>query len=180
MPYSVTERQRDVLLFLHDFQAARGRQPKVREIMTGLSEKSTSKIHASLIALEERGWISRDRRGQIELLTDRPNWRNRYGIALGYSVASEPITQTPGEYLRRCRLAAGKTYAECAQRIARLHADRARAVDHLAALERNEPGDYGRLVRQLKERAVFPFDFVTFASLAAATCDPSLDDLEAA
>ncbi|WP_161981585.1 LexA family protein [Aurantiacibacter suaedae] len=177
MPYSVTERQRDALLFLHDFHTARGRMPSRAELAASLGLKSKSNAHEVIVDLEERGWIARDRGGNISLLTARPNWRNRYGIALGYSIAPE---QTPGEYLRKCRVAAGKSIAECAAQIAAIHADRVHAAEDLAALESNQPGDYGRLTRQLKERAVFPFDFATFASLAAATCDPSLDELEAA
>ena len=138
---------------------------------------SKSNVHAVIVDLEERVWIARDYGGYIILLTPRPNWRNRHGIALGYSIAPE---QTPGEYMRQCRVAAGKSIAECAAQIAVIHADNVRAAEDLAALESNQPGDYNRLIRQLKERAAFPFDFATFASLAAATCDSSLDELETA
>jgi len=84
---------------------------------------------------------------------------------------------TPGAYMRNCRRRAGLSIRACADAIAISPADRAVARQDLLRLEGNEPGDYGRLVRSLRDRAVFPFDFIQFSSLAAETCDPSLDDV---
>jgi hypothetical protein len=89
--------------------------------------------------------------------------------------AAMSAAMTPGAYMRGCRRQAGMTIQECADAIA-LHAhDRTRARADIIAMERNRPGDYGQLVRQLRDRRVFAFDFGTFAALAEATSDPSLD-----
>lgn len=84
---------------------------------------------------------------------------------------------TPGSYMRSCRQRAGVTVRACAEAIALQPHNRLVAIRDLRLLERNAPGDYGRLVRSLRDRAVFPFDFGIFSALAAETCDPTLDDV---
>lgn len=84
---------------------------------------------------------------------------------------------TPGSYMRACRRRAGLTVAACAKQIAVNPADQQTARSDLHRLERDVPGDYGRLVTSLRDRGVFAFDFVMFSSLAAETCDASLDDV---
>lgn len=90
------------------------------------------------------------------------------------------LTTTPGAYMRQCRKRAGKSIKDCADEIALAHHDRLYASHDIQQLEANKPGDYSRLVQQLKERAVFPFDIGTFASLARATADESVDEWAAA
>lgn len=87
-----------------------------------------------------------------------------------------PLTPslTPGAYMRRCRNAAGVTVAQAAQAVALRGSDRLRAQDAIRALEANRPGDYGRIVSALRDRAAFPFDFGLFASLAAETADADM------
>ena len=86
-------------------------------------------------------------------------------------------TLTPGGYMHTCRKRAGVSVTACAEAIALRPADRAAAVQDLRRLESDKPGDYGRLIRSLRDRAVFPFDFGLFSTLAAETCDASLDDM---
>lgn len=83
---------------------------------------------------------------------------------------------TPGSYMKRCRLRAGKTRAACAEKIAVKHHDRIRAESDIAALETDQPGDYAPLLASLERHQPFPFDPGQFAILAARTCDPSLDE----
>jgi hypothetical protein len=86
-----------------------------------------------------------------------------------------PAQLTPGAYMRQCRRRSGKSLRDCAAAIALQQHDRDFARRDLAALERDCPGDYGRLARLLRDRAVFPFDMGTFVQLAAATAAPELD-----
>ena len=87
-----------------------------------------------------------------------------------------PVTGlTPGSYLRECRKRAGKTLDQCAAAIAVRTNDRALAKHDLQRLERDRPGDYGRLVHCLKRHGAFPFDMGTFIALAAETADPASD-----
>lgn len=88
---------------------------------------------------------------------------------------SDP-TLTPGRYIRECRERAGKTVEECAEAIALAHHDRCHARNDITLLEDDRPGDYYRLVAMLDRAKVFPFDAMTFAVLAAATSDASLDE----
>lgn len=84
---------------------------------------------------------------------------------------------TPGAYMRGCRQRARLKIRACAEAIAVKPADQLLAMAHLRRLERDVPGDYGQLVRSLRDRRVFPFDFGLFSTLAAETCDPSFDDV---
>ena len=90
--------------------------------------------------------------------------------------AALPAETTPGGYMRACRLQAGKTIQECVDAIAVHQGDRVRARHDIMALERDEPGDYGRLVQHLQRRRAFPFSMATFAALAAATADAAFDE----
>jgi hypothetical protein len=83
---------------------------------------------------------------------------------------------SPGAYMRQCRRRAGKTIVQCGNELAVQVHDRSRARRDLARLEHDKPGDYGRLATMLRDRKVFAFDFGTFARLAQATADPSLDE----
>jgi len=93
----------------------------------------------------------------------------------GQTAAPADIRQTPGAYLRKCRLRARVTLHQCAELIAQGPANQARAYRDLVRLECNEPGDYGQLARCLHNSGAFPFDFARFVALAAETCDASLD-----
>lgn len=85
---------------------------------------------------------------------------------------------TPGGYMRECRKRAGLTIKQVSEAIAIREDDRLQARWDLTKLERNRPGDYGRLVKTLRDRAVFPFDFGIFVTLAAETADYTLGDVE--
>jgi hypothetical protein len=97
--------------------------------------------------------------------------------AMTYTPFAFNAALTPGAYMRACRKRAGLTARACAAKLALKPTDRQTAMSDLLSLERNAPGDYGRLVRSLRDRAVFPFDFGLFSTLAAETCDPSFDDV---
>jgi hypothetical protein len=88
-------------------------------------------------------------------------------------------TLTPGGYMRSCRQKAGISITKCATMLAIKPNDRAQARHDLIALERNRPGDYGRLIRALRQYRVFAFDAGIFASLAAATASPDFPEFEA-
>jgi hypothetical protein len=106
------------------------------------------------------------------VLPEGPTMNAMSSMPLAYEAAL-----TPGSYIRTCRKRAGVTARACAEAIALQPSNRLVAIQDLRRLERDEPGDYGRLVRSLRDRAVFPFDFGIFSALAAETCDPSLDDV---
>lgn len=82
---------------------------------------------------------------------------------------------TPGAYIQSCRQRADLSIEECASRIALRPEDQCHARNDLQLLEDDQPGDYGRLVDQLHGRSVFAFDRGTFAALAAATSDETVD-----
>jgi len=78
--------------------------------------------------------------------------------------------------MRACREAAGLSIARAAQAIASGYDRRGLARNEMEAMEANRPGDYGRLVRVLRDRKVFPFDFGIFSQLCAATSSPELEE----
>lgn len=86
---------------------------------------------------------------------------------------------TPGGYMRACRKKAGLSITRCATMLAIKPNDRAQARFDLIALERNCPGDYGRLIHALRRFRVFAFDAGTFAALAAETASPDLPEFGA-
>lgn len=92
--------------------------------------------------------------------------------------AGIPARLTPGGYMRDCRKRSGKKISDCAKELAIRENDRNYARRDLIALERNQPGDYSHLVRLLRDRAVYPFNYAIFAGLAAETSCPSLDHFQ--
>lgn len=89
--------------------------------------------------------------------------------------ANDP-TLTPGRYMRECRERAGMSIEDCAAAIALAPHDQCHARNDLTLLEDDQPGDYYRLVALLDRRKAFTFDVMTFAVLAAATADSTLDE----
>ena len=87
-----------------------------------------------------------------------------------------PASLTPGAYMRQCREHAGKSVEQCAGELALQAHDRRFAQEDIARLEADRAGDFYRLARMLKDRAVFAFDMGTFLTLAAATCAPELGE----
>lgn len=87
-----------------------------------------------------------------------------------------PSALTPGGYMRGCRRQSGKSIKDCVAELAIQVDGSEKARADLIALERNRPGDYGRLVRLLRDFAVFPFSYATFISLAAETASPELGE----
>lgn len=87
---------------------------------------------------------------------------------------------TPGGYMKSCRERAGVKLHACGMKLAPHFGGYSRAIDKVEALEANRPGDYAYLVTVLARQKVFPFEFGTFARLAAATCDPVPDGCEEA
>lgn len=87
--------------------------------------------------------------------------------------------KTPGGYMKACRQRAGLSIAEVGKKLAYKRRDLLHAGADLRRLEANTPGDYGRLVRALREFKAFPFDFATFCALAAETCSIDAEELAA-
>ena len=83
---------------------------------------------------------------------------------------------SPGLYFKECRKRAGLTVPALAAKLAvPVHEQRYTAVD-IRRIERDEPGDYGTLVRLVAKLGAVPrFDLAHFSSLAAATCAVELD-----
>lgn len=72
MAYGPSERQMEVLRFVHGYMEAHGRHPSIRTIMAGIGCRSTRSTLDALLGLEVRGHIRRgsDPARTIELLTD--------------------------------------------------------------------------------------------------------------
>jgi repressor LexA len=56
----LTPRQRDILHYLHEFQARHGYPPSVREVGDAVGLASPSSVHAQLATLERKGFLKRD------------------------------------------------------------------------------------------------------------------------
>ena len=81
--------------------------------------------------------------------------------------ALSPIT--PGAYMKALRERSGKSIEACARAIALAEHDVCHARNDLQLMEDDQPGDFYRLAKALKDRNVFAFDMSTFLSLARAT-----------
>ena len=55
----LTNRQREVLQYLREYQAVRGKPPTVREIQAHIGCRSTNAVSGHLGALEKKGIIRR-------------------------------------------------------------------------------------------------------------------------
>lgn len=55
----LTQKQREVLVFIESFMSAHGIPPSVREISDGTGHKGSSNVHRMMNCLEERGYIKR-------------------------------------------------------------------------------------------------------------------------
>ena len=57
---NLTERQREILIFIKEEVLYKNYPPSVREICTAIGLRSSSTVHAHLRALEKKGYIKRD------------------------------------------------------------------------------------------------------------------------
>jgi repressor LexA len=71
----MTNRQREVLQYLREYQQARDKPPTVREIQANFGFASPNSVAAHLLALERKGEISRTKgeSRNITLLNKRTN-----------------------------------------------------------------------------------------------------------
>jgi repressor LexA len=91
----VTERQRDILQFIRDFQRQRGVAPTHREICDHFGFSSYGTVYKHLSLLEKKGLIRRDwnqKRG-VELVDNEPEGRSgvRELPLFGYIAAGRPL-----------------------------------------------------------------------------------------
>jgi SOS-response transcriptional repressor LexA len=70
----LTERQSQVLAFIHGFMAKKGFAPSLEQIAAGLELSSLATVHKHLENLKERGYITRawNRSRSITVLVDGP------------------------------------------------------------------------------------------------------------
>ena len=79
----LTERQRDILQFIRQFQAERGVAPTHREICDRFGFSSYGTVYKHLSLLEKKGLIRRD-------------WNQKRGVELVEQPAAAPPASTPG------------------------------------------------------------------------------------
>ena len=94
----VTERQRDILQFIKDFQKQRGVAPTHREICDHFGFSSYGTVYKHLSLLEKKGLIRRDwnqKRGVELVENEAPKPAEREGVRelplFGYIAAGRPI-----------------------------------------------------------------------------------------
>lgn len=93
MNENITSRQKQILDYISKFFDENGYPPSVREICAATKLKSTATVHAHLVNLEKKGYISRDpqKPRTIELL-DRKRKNTAVEVPLvGKVTAGEPI-----------------------------------------------------------------------------------------
>src|SRR5881296_1140089 len=97
----VTERQRDILNFIRDFQKARGVAPTHREICDHFGFSSYGTVYKHLSLLQKKGLIRRDwnqKRG-VEIIESAPSTKSDIAAAagvlelplFGYIAAGQPL-----------------------------------------------------------------------------------------
>src|SRR5438046_8101268 len=79
----VTERQRDILQFIREFQRDRGVAPTHREICDRFGFSSYGTVYKHLSLLEKKGLIRRD-------------WNQKRGVELVEQQAAAPPASAPG------------------------------------------------------------------------------------
>ena len=84
MTTDLTPRQRQVLEFIDAEVRHRGYPPSVREIGEAVGLSSSSTVHAHLAALQDKGYLTRDRILEIHRETGIP-LSNIYGVATFYA-----------------------------------------------------------------------------------------------
>ena len=94
----LTERQRDILQFIREFQAERGVAPTHREICDHFGFSSYGTVYKHLSLLEKKGLIRRDwnqKRGVELVENEAPKAAEREGVRelplFGYIAAGRPI-----------------------------------------------------------------------------------------
>jgi repressor LexA len=100
----LTERQRDILQFIRDFQQERGVAPTHREICDHFGFSSYGTVYKHLSLLEKKGLIRRDwnqKRG-VELVEQPQAARSEEGATrelplFGYIAAGRPLDVSPSE-----------------------------------------------------------------------------------
>jgi repressor LexA len=93
----VTERQRDILNFIREFQRARGVAPTHREICDHFGFSSYGTVYKHLSLLEKKGLIRRDsnqKRG-VELVEEPAPVRPATGGGAGSGSGSGPVRELP-------------------------------------------------------------------------------------
>lgn len=98
---ALTDRQKEVLTFIHQEVAKKNYPPSVREICTALGLSSSATAHAHLSVLETKGYIRRNptKPRAIELLKHVPEegyplTKTVYVPVVGQVTAGEPILAT--------------------------------------------------------------------------------------
>ncbi len=86
----LTERQRDILHFIRDFQRARGVAPTQREICDHFGYSSYGTVHKHLSLLQKKGFIRRD-------------WNQKRGVEL-VDDAATPAPAPPAEGVKELPL----------------------------------------------------------------------------
>jgi repressor LexA len=96
----LTERQRDILKFIRDFQQERGVTPTHREICDAFGFSSYGTVYKHLSLLEKKGLIRRDwnqKRG-VELVDEKPALAAVRELPLfGYIAAGRPLDVVPSD-----------------------------------------------------------------------------------
>lgn len=99
----LTQRQHQLLRYIHDYVRAHGVPPSFEEMREALRLRSKSGIHRLITGLEERGYITRlpYRARALELLRVPPGWGGPFAEAgtrdeaLGPNVVRGPFGLTP-------------------------------------------------------------------------------------
>jgi repressor LexA len=96
----LTERQRDILQFIRDFQKGNGVAPTHREICEHFGFSSYGTVYKHLSLLEKKGLLKRDwnqKRG-VELIDEQPTAPAAKQLKfLGYIAAGRPIEVSPSD-----------------------------------------------------------------------------------
>src|SRR2546426_9913624 len=87
-PGGLTDRQRDILSYIHEHVNERGYPPSVREIGEAVGLSSPSTVHSHLRSLQEKGYLRTDptKPRTIELRWDPDS---------GTSVERQPVRNVP-------------------------------------------------------------------------------------
>lgn len=94
MYQDLTPRQKQILNYIYDYYRANGYPPSVREICAATGLKSTATVHAYLVQLEKKGYLSRNpqKPRAIDLMNRKMIDRDTVKVPLvGKVTAGQPI-----------------------------------------------------------------------------------------
>ncbi len=94
MYHDLTPRQKQILNYIYDYYRANGYPPSVREICAATGLKSTATVHAYLVQLEKKGYLSRNpqKPRAIDLMNRKMIDRDTVKVPLvGKVTAGQPI-----------------------------------------------------------------------------------------